>query len=186
LVGPAGADGADGAQGPQGIQGIQGPAGADGADGVDGQGVPIGGTAGQLLSKIDGTNYNTIWIDPPSAGTAYLERAISDEDSDLTIGTAKLTFRMPHGMTLTGVRANVKTAPTGANLIIDIQQNGTTIFSTLLSIDAGSKTSVGATTPAVISTATLTDDSEMTIQITQVGSTVAGSGLKILLQGTII
>ena len=42
--------------------------GADGADGADGQGVPTGGTAGQILAKVDGTNYNTEWIDPPSGG----------------------------------------------------------------------------------------------------------------------
>lgn len=34
-----------------------------GEKGDDGQGVPIGGTAGQILSKIDATNYNTQWID---------------------------------------------------------------------------------------------------------------------------
>jgi hypothetical protein len=49
--------------GPQGIQGIQGPTGATGATGA---GVPIGGTAGQVLAKIDGTNYNTQWETPSS------------------------------------------------------------------------------------------------------------------------
>jgi hypothetical protein len=34
---------------------VPGPAGAAG------QGVPVGGTAGQFLTKIDGTNYNTDW-----------------------------------------------------------------------------------------------------------------------------
>ena len=33
-----------------------------------GQGVPAGGTAGQILAKVDGTNYNTGWIDAPSGG----------------------------------------------------------------------------------------------------------------------
>jgi hypothetical protein len=49
--------------GPQGTQGIQGPTGATGPAG---QGVPIGGTAGQVLAKIDGTNYNTQWETPSS------------------------------------------------------------------------------------------------------------------------
>lgn len=31
-----------------------------------GQGVPAGGTAGQVLSKVDGTDYNTQWITPSS------------------------------------------------------------------------------------------------------------------------
>lgn len=33
-----------------------------------GQGVPAGGTAGQVLAKVDGTDYNTEWIDAPSGG----------------------------------------------------------------------------------------------------------------------
>lgn len=34
----------------------------NGATGPTGPGVPVGGTAGQVLSKIDSTNYNTQWI----------------------------------------------------------------------------------------------------------------------------
>lgn len=48
--------------GPQGATGAQGPAGADGAPGADGQGIPTGGTAGQVLAKVDGTDYNTEWV----------------------------------------------------------------------------------------------------------------------------
>lgn len=35
---------------------------AVGAQGTAGEGVPAGGTAGQVLAKIDGTDYNTQWI----------------------------------------------------------------------------------------------------------------------------
>ena len=49
--------------GAQGKQGIQGPQGDKGDDGAPGQGVPAGGLAGQVLSKIDGTDYNTQWVD---------------------------------------------------------------------------------------------------------------------------
>lgn len=42
------------------------PQGATGQTGATGPGVPQGGTAGQILSKIDGTDYNTQWIDAPS------------------------------------------------------------------------------------------------------------------------
>jgi len=56
-TGPAGNDGAAGAQGPQGEPG------AAGADGAPGQGVPTGGTAGQVLAKIDSTDYSTEWVD---------------------------------------------------------------------------------------------------------------------------
>jgi hypothetical protein len=36
--------------------------GVPGATGPAGPGVPVGGTAGQYLQKIDGTNYNTDWV----------------------------------------------------------------------------------------------------------------------------
>jgi len=68
LLGATGLQGIQGATGPVGPQGIQGPQGATGANGTNGQGVPTGGTAGQVLSKIDGTNFNTQWITPASGG----------------------------------------------------------------------------------------------------------------------
>ncbi len=81
--------------------------------------------------------------------------AVSDEATALTAGTAKLTFRMPCAMTVTSVRASVGTAPTGSTLIVDINENGTSILSTKLSIDATEKTSTTAAVPAVISDSAL-------------------------------
>jgi len=110
--------------------------------------------------------------------------AVSDETTSLTAGTAKLTFRMPCAMTVTSVRASVGTAPTGSTLIVDINENGTSILSTKLSIDATEKTSTTAAVPAVISDSALADDSEITIDIDQIGSTIPGAGLKVTLIGT--
>ena len=118
-----------------------------------------------------------------TAGTSIL-LTVGDETSNLTTGTGKLTFRMPYGFTLTEVRASVNTAPTGSTIIIDVNEDGTTVFSTNLTIDATEKTSTTAAIPAVISDATLADDSEITIDIDQIGSTIAGVGLKIVLIGT--
>ena len=111
--------------------------------------------------------------------------AVSDETSALTTGTAKGTFRMPYAMTVTDVRATVTTAPTGANIIVDINDGGTSIMTTnKLSIDATEKTSTtAATAPGVTDTA-LADDAEITIDIDQIGSTIAGAGLKIWIIGT--
>ncbi|MCE2693984.1 MAG: hypothetical protein LW645_06915, partial [Verrucomicrobiaceae bacterium] len=100
--------------------------------------------------------------------------AVSDETTALTAGTTKLTFRMPCAMTVTSVRASVGTAPTGSTLIVDINENGTSILSTKLSIDVTEKTSTTAAVPAVISDSALADDSEITIDIDQIGSTIAG------------
>jgi hypothetical protein len=41
---------------------LTGSTGPTGATGPAGPGVPVGGTAGQVLSKINSTDYNTQWI----------------------------------------------------------------------------------------------------------------------------
>jgi hypothetical protein len=112
--------------------------------------------------------------------------ACSDETTNLTTGTAKVTFRAPYVFTLTGVRASVNTAPTGSTLIVDINNGANSTLSTKLSIDASEKTSVTAVAPAVIDPtyAIISDDAEITIDIDQIGSTIAGTGLKVTLIGT--
>jgi hypothetical protein len=110
--------------------------------------------------------------------------ACSDETTAITAGTGKVTFRMPYAFTVSAVRASVTTAPTGATIIIDINESGTTILSTKLSIDASEKTSTTAATAAVISDSSLADDAEITIDFDQVGSTIAGAGVKVYLIGT--
>lgn len=62
---PLGEQGLPGAAGPEGPAGETGPTGPAGADGADGEGVPAGGTAGQVLTKASGTDYDTTWDDPP-------------------------------------------------------------------------------------------------------------------------
>ncbi len=111
-----------------------------------------------------------------------LSYACSDEVSDLMVGTL-ITFRMPVGLTLTAVKLSLNTAPTGSKVITDIRLGGVSIFSTLISADIGSTTSVGAAVPYVISNSNLIDDSIITILTTQVGSTSAGKGLKVTLIG---
>ena len=109
--------------------------------------------------------------------------ACSDETTDLTTGTAKVTFRMPTAGTLTAAKATVSTAPAGSDLIVDINEAGTSVLSTKLSIDDGEKTSETAATPPVISDSALADDAEITIDIDQVGTGIgtAGAGLKVTL-----
>lgn len=113
----------------------------------------------------------------------HIQVAVSDETTALTTGTAKITFRMPYAFTLTAVRASVVTAPTGAALTVDINEGGVSILSTKLTIDVSEKTSTTAATAAVISDTALADDAEITIDIDQVGSTIAGAGLKVTLIG---
>ena len=109
--------------------------------------------------------------------------ACSDESTALTTGAGKVTFRMPHAMTLTAVRASLTTAQTSGSIFtVDINEAGSTILSTKLTIDNGEKTSTTAATAAVISDSALADDAEITVDIDQVGDGTA-KGLKIVLIG---
>lgn len=111
--------------------------------------------------------------------------AVGDETTALTTGTGKVTFRMPFALTGVTVKASVTTAPTGSTIIVDINEGGSSIMSTnKLSIDASEKTSATAATPAGVTDASLADDAEITIDIDQVGSSVAGAGLKVYITGT--
>jgi hypothetical protein len=110
--------------------------------------------------------------------------AASDETTALTTGTAKITFRMPRAVTLTAVRASLTTAQASGNIFtVDINEAGTSILSTKLTIDNTEKTSTTAATPPVISDTALADDAEMTIDIDQIGNGTA-TGLKVTLIGT--
>jgi len=109
--------------------------------------------------------------------------AASDETTDLTTWTAKVTFRMPYAFTLTAVRASVTTAPVWSTIIVDINESWSTILSTKLTIDASEKTSTTAATPAVISDSALADDAEITVDIDQIWSGTAWTWLKIYLIG---
>jgi hypothetical protein len=107
--------------------------------------------------------------------------ACSDETTALTAGTNKVRFRMPYAATLLAVRASVNTAPTGSTLIVDINEAGTSVLGTKLSIDASETSSTTAASAATITDSSLADDAEISIDIDQIGSTVAGAGLKVIL-----
>lgn len=68
-------------------------------NGTAGQGVPTGGSTGQVLAKVDGTDYNTQWTTPSSGsgasvqlvatiGTGVTGIAISGGTSDIPFNTA--------------------------------------------------------------------------------------------------
>ena len=146
------------------------------------------GSDGKVLTAKASEATGLSW-ETPSAHPAFTQSfivACSDESTALTTGTAKVSFRMPYAFTLTagagGVRASCNQAPTGAILTMDINEAGSTILSTKLTIAIGSTTSVGGTDP-VISDVNLADNALMTVDIDQIGSSNAGTGLKITLIG---
>ncbi len=108
LTGSVGVPGPVGPAGPAGPTGPQGPQGVPGAPG---EGVPVGGTAGQFLTKIDGTNYNTDWTTVNLSAYAVKANNLSDltdfatARDNLNLGTLNSpTFA---ALTLQGSGANV-------------------------------------------------------------------------------
>lgn len=137
-------------------------------------------TNGNAYVKTDAgssTNWNKL-----ERNKEVLVIACSDETSDITTGTGKVTFRMPFAMTLTEVRASSNTGP-ASTLTIDINESGVSILSTKLTFDATEKTTTTASTPAVISDTSLADDAEITIDFDTVGSGPTGNGVKVYLIG---
>jgi hypothetical protein len=111
--------------------------------------------------------------------------ACSDETTALTTGVAKVTFRMPFAMTGVTVRASLTTAQTSGSIVtVDVNEGGSSILSTKLTIDNTEKTSATSATPPVVSDASLADDAEITIDIDQIGDGTA-KGLKVYILGTV-
>jgi hypothetical protein len=118
-----------------------------------------------------------------SAKVKTIQLACSDEVTPITASTNKVKFRMPYAMTVTAVRCSLSTTQTSGSIFtVDIHESGTTILSTKLTIDNGATTSVGATTPPVISDTALADDAEITIDVDQIGDATA-KGLKVTIIG---
>jgi len=107
--------------------------------------------------------------------------AVGDETTAITTGTAKVTWRMPYAFTVTAVRSSLTTVSSSGLPTVDINESGTTILSTKLTIDASEFTSTTAATAAVISDSSLADDAEMTIDIDTAGT--GAKGLKVYLIG---
>ena len=172
-VGATGLDGATGIQGPLGATGLTGSTGSSGvgSTGATGDIGPTGPSGSGATGPTGATGPKTIGV------------ACSSEVELLTTGTSKASIRMPYAMTLTQTRLSCNSAPTGTAIIADVKLNGVSIYSSLPRIDAGSTTSVGGSFPGTISTSSLTDNGIVTFDINSVGSSFAGTGLKVWLIG---
>ena len=96
---------------------------------------------------------------------------------------ASLEIPVPGSYTVFEVYINVKTAPTGAAIIVDVNKNGTTIFTNQAhrpQISAGVKT--GSTSDIDVSA--LTQNDILSVDIDQVGSTIAGANLVVEIRCT--
>jgi hypothetical protein len=98
-----------------------------------------------------------------------------------TTGTAKLTFRMPEAGRYVGTTVKLETVNTGATFIVDVNKAGTTLYTTqarrpTIADGAASKTS---TESAPANVTALAAGDTITLDVDQIGSTVAGTGLSV-------
>tara|TARA_R110000796_G_scaffold111583_1_gene223108 strand:- start:720 stop:1211 length:492 start_codon:yes stop_codon:yes gene_type:complete len=130
---------------------------------------PLGYESGDndsYLGKGGGATYNDktgnlVW-------SYILQTFVLVKDGTLATEVSADYIRMPYSFRLTTVRASVRT--TGSSVLtINILKNGSSILSTLLTIDAGEKTSTTAAVPAVILDYAIADDDEITFDITLEG-----------------
>jgi hypothetical protein len=105
----------------------------------------------------------------------------------MTAGAGKFRMKLPANLSLEIVRVTLSalTAPVGSNFIVDINDDGTTIYTTQASrptIVAGANDSVAANElPPDAPVAVIAGGSVVTIDIDQIGSGTAGSNLTVLI-----
>ena len=89
-----------------------------GGAGPAGQGVPAGGAANQVLAKVDGTNYNTQWVNAPSAESDAFTPTTGTKtiNGNLSVsGTIASTGSGPWNMV--GSFGTLTAAPAGKSMI---------------------------------------------------------------------
>jgi len=85
---------------------------------------------------------------------------------------------MARAGTFVGEAGYVDTVSTGANIVVDILKNGTTIYSTTPSFSVSTAT----LTPGTISVTAFVSGDRITFKVIQVGSSVTGQGVRFTLK----
>lgn len=148
--------------------------------------VVLAGTGVDTTFLVNGAQ-NVVYtrLESASAGMTTLAVAASDETTAITTGTAKVTFRnpFPTAFVVSSAKASLSTAQTSGSIFtVDVNEAGSSILSTKITIDNGEKTSTTAATPPVLSDRSIAADAEITIDVDQVGDGTA-KGLKVYLLG---
>lgn len=121
------------------ISNTEGPQGPAGLDGSDGFGVPPGGTTGQVLAKIDNTDYNTQWVTGGGGG-------VTDGDKgDITVSASGATWTIDNSAVTLPKIVNISTnrllgrTTAGTGQVEELTQ---TQARTLLNVENGAQVNV--------------------------------------------
>lgn len=171
------------------------------ANGADGTAIHdnVAGEIAAIATKATPTTSDVLLIE---------DAADSNNKKKITIGTLPVTVSVPATLayavsgtlvvdtdlafplrphvtfTITAVDVEVKTAPTGANIIVDVNVNGSTIFA-----DPSDRPEIVATqftaSGGDLGTTSITSGQSVTIDVDQIGSTIAGADLVVMVRGTV-
>lgn len=134
-------------------------------------------TGAELETLTDGSNADSLHVHLET------EFVVFGETGDLEVKTGTHRFYLPYDVTIIEVEISVGTAPTGAAAIVDVNVNGTTIFTTQtnrpeIAISGFVDSSV------TIEDDTHTDGQYLTVDVDQIGSSVAGADLTVVVRYT--
>lgn len=102
----------------------------------------------------------------------------------LSAAAVALAVPMVAPFTLSGVRLAVTTAPVGAALLVDVNKNGTTVFTTQANRPAIADGATSGGPGAAPNVTQVVAGDLITIDVDQVGSGTAGSNLVVVVLGT--
>lgn len=138
------------------------------------------GASGYVCDAVyNGTDF--ILMNPASYPTEQFPVAVSDEITNLTTGTAKVTWHWPYAAEILEVFAGLSSVQTGGSVLtVDVNKNGSTMMTTnKLVWDNNEETTLTYSgTAAALTTTTVAKGDKGTIDIDQVG-TASAKGLKV-------
>ncbi len=138
---------------------------------------PAGATSGQVLTY-NGTSWTPSTPTPPPVNHFAITWGIGIGQAVAVGNDVTPHYLVPFAGIPQEVTLAAKTAPAGADLIVDILHNGTSLFSAPVHLSAGQ---TQATSTALASGAVLAVGDLLTLNVTQVGSTTPGQDVTIQL-----
>jgi len=101
----------------------------------------------------------------------------------ITDATA-LRLMFPYAVNIVGCRAVCSVAPTGADLIVDVHLDGTTVYTVQANRPTITAAGFDSGSWAVPAVTAVPVDSYLTVNVDQIGSTIPGAGLTVMVKVT--
>ena len=139
-----------------------------------------------VISKIVSTSNGDIVLEPNGTGIVkgtikrFQVQLLANDTDQATATKIGGDYRISDkAITVVGVGAYVDTAGVTGTSTIDINEAGTSILSTKITIDTTEKSSEGATTPPVISDSAIAANAIISFDLDAIHSGTAAKGLKV-------